>query len=140
MGNNIKILRIQKGLSQEDLSKIIGVSQGTLSNWERGEFDIDNSAQITLADYFGVSLDFLMGRVDHPRDTLQNINVLKDMLGETKKSPTSEDAGEDEAADFGRQLFAMYGETPKEFDEDDLADIAAFMKIVDERKKRKEGK
>ena len=55
-------LRKQKGLKQGDLAAFLGVAQSTLSGWENGKFEIDDKNIIKLADFFGVSVDYLLGR------------------------------------------------------------------------------
>jgi len=59
---NLVVLRKMAGLNQTELAKIIGISQSTLSYWERGDFEPDNESLIKLADYFGVTIDYLLGR------------------------------------------------------------------------------
>lgn len=55
-------LRKQKGLKQGDLAAFLGIAQSTLSGWENGKFEIDDKNKIKLADFFGVSVDYLLGR------------------------------------------------------------------------------
>lgn len=59
--NRLKILRKEKGLSQQALAKEIGVSYRTLQNWENGVNSIKPDKAQALADYFGVSVGFLLG-------------------------------------------------------------------------------
>ena len=63
--NNIKNLRLSKGMKQSELAKFLNVAQGTLSYWERGEYDIDNKSLLKLSDYFKVSVDYLLGKSVH---------------------------------------------------------------------------
>jgi transcriptional regulator with XRE-family HTH domain len=60
-------LRKKRGLTQQQLAVFLDIDQTTISNWERGKGKPDNTNQFKLADFFGVSLDFLMGR-DLPDD------------------------------------------------------------------------
>ena len=60
--NNLKKLRTKHNLTQEQLSSIIGIKQNTLSYWERGIYDIDNDALITLAKYFNCTTDYILGK------------------------------------------------------------------------------
>lgn len=60
-------LREQHKIKQADLSRHMGISQGTLSNWETGKHEPGNEHLQKLADYFGVSIDYLMGRTADPR-------------------------------------------------------------------------
>ena len=58
----IKELRSERGLSQQALAKVIGVSQKAIDYWERGVNEPKASYIILLADYFNVSADYLLGR------------------------------------------------------------------------------
>ena len=60
IGERIKELRIEKGLSQKALAKEIGVSQKAIDYWERGINEPKASYVILLAEFFGVSADFLL--------------------------------------------------------------------------------
>ena len=62
--NNLKMLRIEKGLGQVELAEKLGVSKGIISLWENGLREPNMSSLITLAKYFGVSLDYLCGLED----------------------------------------------------------------------------
>lgn len=61
-GDILEELRKDRGMTQKDLSKIIFVTAGTISNYESGQYKPDLPKLIVLADYFGVSLDYLIGR------------------------------------------------------------------------------
>lgn len=63
----LRELRKQRGVSQVELSKVIGVAQPTYSGWESGKFQIDDENKIKLADYFNVTVDYLMGRDSIPQ-------------------------------------------------------------------------
>ena len=58
----LKELRIENNLGQVELAKAIGVSKGVISLWENGLREPTMSSLILLADYFGVSIDYLVGR------------------------------------------------------------------------------
>lgn len=60
IGENIKILRLQRGLSQTELSKQIGISQGHLSNMELGRGTITLNSVIRIAECFNVDLHVLI--------------------------------------------------------------------------------
>ena len=60
--NRIKEIRISKGIRQIELAQTLGISQSTLSTWENGRYEPDIAAINKLADYFGVSSDYLLGR------------------------------------------------------------------------------
>lgn len=59
--NRIKLLRKAKNIKQADLSKAISVSQSALSGYETGKYEADTDTYKRLADFFGVTLDYLLG-------------------------------------------------------------------------------
>lgn len=59
--NRLKELRQEKKLSQKELAENIGVHYRTLQNWENGESQIKPGKAQQLADYFGVSVGYLLG-------------------------------------------------------------------------------
>ncbi len=61
IGNNIKRLRREKELTQEALAEYLNVSVAAVSKWERNETFPDITLLFPLAQFFGVSLDDLMG-------------------------------------------------------------------------------
>lgn len=72
--NRLKELRQEKKLSQKELAENIGVHYRTLQNWENGENQIKPEKAQQLADFFGVSVGYLLGYEE--AKTLENI--LKD--------------------------------------------------------------
>ena len=60
----IRELRIESGLSQEALGKIIGVKRYAVYSYEKGRACPEMKNLVILADYFGVSIDYLAGRTD----------------------------------------------------------------------------
>ena len=60
--NRIKDLREDRDLRQSDLANATGIDQRTISNYETGKTSPDAYALIKLADFFDVSIDYLVGR------------------------------------------------------------------------------
>lgn len=58
---NISAERARRGLSQDDLARVLGVSRKTIHNWEN-KGRIPAVALSDLAEFFGVSADYLLGR------------------------------------------------------------------------------
>ncbi|MGN8896922.1 helix-turn-helix domain-containing protein [Flavonifractor sp. HCP28S3_F3] len=54
-------LREDHDLSQAQMANILGVSQATYSRYETGRLDIPSQTLIALAQYYGVSVDYLLG-------------------------------------------------------------------------------
>lgn len=61
-GDNIKRLRKNKGLKQQEIAELLGVKQNTYSDWENGKTDPSFENLVKLADLLDVSLDWLFGR------------------------------------------------------------------------------
>ena len=62
----IRELRRKIVMTQEALGKIIGVGQDSISIYEKGKHYPEVRNLMILADYFGVSTDYLLGRTDNP--------------------------------------------------------------------------
>ena len=60
--NNLKKARKAAGMTQAEVSKAIGISQGGYSMWEKGLVKVDTETATKLADLFGVTVDYLLGR------------------------------------------------------------------------------
>lgn len=74
----IKELRKQQNITQQQLSNYLGITQATLSGWENEKFEIDNNSLMKCADYFNVSLDYLLGRTN---DCSVKVNTVTDNHG-----------------------------------------------------------
>ena len=62
MGENIKRLRIEKGMTQEELGRILGVQKSAIRKYESGKVEnIPRSSIKKMAEIFGVRPSFLMG-------------------------------------------------------------------------------
>ena len=60
----IRELRKEKKLSQKDLATQFHVAQNTISGWEKGIRDPDTDTVASLAAFFDVSTDYLLGKTD----------------------------------------------------------------------------
>ena len=63
----LKELRAKKGISQLKLALDLNTNQNTISRYETGERQAEYATLIAIADYFGVSLDYLLERTDNPK-------------------------------------------------------------------------
>ncbi len=73
MDNRIKELREELNIRQIDLSKATGIDQRTISNYETGKTSPDAFALIKFADFFNVSVDYLLKRTDDVEFTPRKI-------------------------------------------------------------------
>ena len=61
----LKELRIEKGLTQQQLADVLKVDRTTVMKWEIGERETSFSMLTTIARYFSVSIDYLLGNTDY---------------------------------------------------------------------------
>lgn len=63
----LKELREKKHISQLKLAMDLGMNQNSISRYENGAREADYKTLIKLADYFDVSIDYLLGRTNNPK-------------------------------------------------------------------------
>lgn len=63
-GERLKELRQEKQLGQNKLSELLDLSNASISYWENGKQEPTASALFKLADFFNVSVDYLLGLED----------------------------------------------------------------------------
>lgn len=63
----LKELRKQHGISQLKLAMDLSINQNSISRYESGVREADYHTLIKLADYFQVSVDYLLERTDNPK-------------------------------------------------------------------------
>ncbi len=63
----LKEIRKARGISQQKLATDLNTNQNTVSRYETGEREPGIAELIRLADYFNVSVDYLLERTDNPR-------------------------------------------------------------------------
>jgi len=69
LGARLREIRIRTGIRQEDFAAGIGVSRSAIVFYEKGERTPDAVTLIRIADYLGVSLDYVVGRSDRSDNT-----------------------------------------------------------------------
>ena len=60
----IKLLRVERGLSQEQLGKDLNVSRTAVNDWENRSTETSFSMLMEIAKYFNVTTDYLLGVID----------------------------------------------------------------------------
>lgn len=107
--DRIKELRKAHGYKQIEFCKMLGISQATLSGYETGKYQPDNTMLVKIATLFNVSTDYLLGNTDIP----------------TPSRPTVDD---DDIK------FALFGTT--DIDDATLEDIKAYARFKRDQRKR----
>ena len=118
--NRVKDLRNSQvpKMSQEKLGHLVGVGRTAVAMWESGKSEPDNATLVKLAEIFGVSADYLLGRTDQ------------------KETPTP--AGEHRVEK--QDLMAAFWGGDKDLSPEDMDamwnDVENFAAFVAEKKKR----
>ena len=73
-GDRLKRLRKERKLTQTELGNIINVTKVSISGYENGDRTPDTDNLRRLADFFGVTTDYLLGRSDDPNLTEKEDN------------------------------------------------------------------
>ena len=58
---NLKLLRREKGISQQTLADVLGISQQSINNYENKTIEPDINMLKQMADYFGTTIDYITG-------------------------------------------------------------------------------
>lgn len=90
----LRFLRKKKKLSQVVLAERLGVANGTVAMWELGKREPDMKMCSRIADFFGVSIDYLVGRTDEPTyiaTTTFDDGLVLEAESTTKEPPTLEE-------------------------------------------------
>ena len=66
LGQRLKELRKLNNVTQKQLAEFIGASERGVQNYEQGSRKPAYDMLIAIADYFDVSVDYLLGRTDNP--------------------------------------------------------------------------
>lgn len=64
LNENIKLLRINRGLNQVEFAKALGVSKQCVSNWENDNVMPSVEMLVRIANFFNVTTDFMLGRCE----------------------------------------------------------------------------
>ncbi len=67
MYQRIRNLREDRDMNQTKIAKVLGMSQTGYSKYETGENDIPTAILIKLADYYDVSVDYILERTNNPK-------------------------------------------------------------------------
>ena len=83
ISNNIKFLRLQKGLTQEELATVVNKSRVLISQWESDSREITTEDIIKLSDYFNIPMDELVGK-DLRNQTQKPLSQREVLFNKTK--------------------------------------------------------
>lgn len=98
LNERIRKLRVAQGYSQVALAEKLGVSKQAVSNWENDNIQPSIDMLVRLADQFGVTTDYLLGRESELQldmrglspEVIGHLSLLLDDLRKTQKQRTSD--------------------------------------------------
>lgn len=120
LSDRLKELRKENNMTQSDLGKILGVGKTTISMYENGNSTPNDEIKLKIAEYFNISLDYLLGKSE-----IKNYTNLDTPMSKIDKF-VKENKINTLAAHFEGE----------EFTEDDLEDIENFIRYVISKKKK----
>lgn len=87
MSNRLKVLRKEKGLTQADLAKVLNTNQSQYGKYENGKTNLSIENAKILAEYFGVSIPYLLGLDDDSCiDGSKNMTPFQTLVKNSKLS------------------------------------------------------
>lgn len=104
LGNNIRNIRKQRGLRQEQLAEAMGVSIASVSKWENGQCAPELTVLAELADFFEVSIDTLVGH---------NLNADRMEALITRLEDAGNNRDEETAAALCEKILRNYPNDPR---------------------------
>lgn len=119
-GERLKELRKTKNLTQENIGELCGVGKATISNWESNSTDPPLETVMKLANYFGVSIDFLLGNETNSPNTIDKVNQALREAGLVNSDETLKEEEIKLALDQARQykiLMTKLLDTPTKYQE-----------------------
>lgn len=127
LGTRLKKEREKRNWSQIYVGKKIGITNAVLSNYERDYRDPDTETLKKLAELYGVSIDYLLGRTDNPKYNYDNFNLI------TEHNRLLESYGLEESGLFDIENWKQIG--PEE-----IKQLESYFRfIVEQAKKKNEG-
>jgi HTH-type transcriptional regulator, competence development regulator len=107
--------------TQEEVAGRIGISRARYSHYENGRSEPDTETLNKLADYYDVSVDYLLGRTDDPNETLNNKSSNSSSLDEINKL----------VKEYGIEQFGFFDiEKWKDLSQEDIEEIKKHFEYV----------
>lgn len=112
MKMKIREIRRKCGLTMKELGERVGVSESAISQYETGKRQPDYETLLRIAEYFGVTTDYLLGNESEEPSQQKERKVTDSEL-----------------------MFALWGNT-ENIDESDLEDVRRYAAFIKERKSK----
>jgi len=111
LSEKIQVLRKQKGLSQEQLAEMLGVSRQSISKWELDDSAPDIATLVKISEIFGVSTDYLLKGASISGEPIHQQNEPVTPTQSTTVYYEDEDEDEDCDEDEGIKITTRSGQT-----------------------------
>ena len=86
MVKNLKAIRNERGISQQTLAVALGITQQSVNKYENHKIEPDINTLIAIANYFDVTVDYLIGRTDENNLPVSSGNGLLNKYSQLNKS------------------------------------------------------
>lgn len=103
-GNRIKLLREEKKIRQDELAKVLSISPSAVGMYERDEREPNDEITLKLAEYFGVSTDYLLGKSD-----IRNPEEFKYAYNRPEEAEGLSDEEVNDALRFYKKMKKQFG-------------------------------
>ena len=77
IGERLYDLRKDADLTQDELAEILKINKHSISSYERNKSEPPDDIKIAIANYFGVSIDYLLGTIDTPIPYKEQSNCIR---------------------------------------------------------------
>ena len=138
-GQRLRKLRNELGISQNDLSKHIGVSKSSVNMYERDEREPGFETLEAIADFFNVNMDYLLGREPRISTNVNSQNITITAQIEEKQFSASAQptlikfvavVNAPNAPDFLEHLAKVRSEMDRTFTQDDFEKLTTILQAI----------
>lgn len=91
IAERLKELREKKDISKKDLTDAVNIKYSTYANYESGTREPNSEVLIALANYYGVTIDYIMGREKAPTEELTAEALVNMLAGKLNRAPEVEE-------------------------------------------------
>ena len=77
IGERLLDLRKDAGLTQDDLAAVLNINKHSISSYERDKSEPPDAIKIAIAQYFDVSVDYLLGLTDNPASARKERKIIR---------------------------------------------------------------
>jgi len=127
--DRLKNLRNAKRLTQKQVSEDFSINVRTYRGYESGEVEPPVSGMSKLADYFGVSLDYLVGRSDNPGVSYLTRTKFAEILEALRISKAVTQRAMAEYLGIQEHVYQLYEYDKREPSQEDLIKLASYFNV-----------